>query len=154
STAANSTRTTPRRRPSLGESVSGQPFGLALYRAAWAALGFAVPGVLDARAARGKGDSSRRRERMGYAAMARPPGLLVWVHGASVGECMAALPLLSRLLAREGRHVLMTSGTVTSARLMAERLPRNAVHQFVPVDAPDAVARFLDHWRPDAGIFI
>ena len=50
--------------------------------------------------------------------------------------------------------MLVTSGTVTSAQLMAERLPPRAFHQFAPVDTPGSVARFLDHWRPDIGLFV
>jgi 3-deoxy-D-manno-octulosonic-acid transferase len=50
--------------------------------------------------------------------------------------------------------VLVTSGTVTSAQIMAERLPRRALHQFVPIDLPGATRRFLDHWKPDVGLFV
>jgi 3-deoxy-D-manno-octulosonic-acid transferase len=134
--------------------MANRTFGLALYRAAWSALGFATAPVLDRRAARGKEDPARRNERLGHAARARPGGTLIWIHGASVGECLAVLPLVSRLLERPGRNVMITSGTVTSAKLMAERLPARAFHQYVPVDAPDAVTRFLEHWRPDIALFV
>ncbi len=135
--------------------MTSRTFGLALYRAAWSAFGFAAAPVLGARAARGKEDLARRNERLGHAERARPEGTLIWVHGASVGECIAVLPLVSRLLTKPGRHVLLTSGTVTSAKLMAERLPGpRAFHQYVPLDAPDAVTRFLDHWRPDVALFV
>ena len=134
--------------------MTGRTFGLALYRAAWSALGFAVAPVLDRRAARGKEDPARRNERFGNAERARPPGTLIWIHGASVGECLAVLPLVSRLLEKPDRNVMITSSTVTSAKLMAERLPPRAFHQYVPLDAPDAVARFLAHWRPDLALFV
>ncbi len=62
--------------------------------------------------------------------------------------------LIDALLEDERRNVLVTSGTVTSARMMSERLPSRAIHQFVPIDLPSATARFLDHWRPDAGLFV
>ena len=150
---ANSTTTNcPRRR--LGETMTGRTFGLALYRAAWSALGFAAAPVLERRAARGKEDPARRNERFGHAERARPAGTLSWIHGASVGECLAVLPLVSRLLEKPDRTVLITSGTVTSAKLMAERLPPRAFHQYVPLDAPNAVARFLEHWRPDLALFV
>lgn len=134
--------------------MANRTFGLALYRAAWSALGFATAPVLDRRAARGKEDPARRNERLGHAALARPDGTLIWIHGASVGECLAVLPLVSGLLEPPGRSVMITSGTVTSAKLMAERLPPRAFHQYVPVDAPDAVNRFLEHWRPDIALFV
>ncbi|MGE4480735.1 3-deoxy-D-manno-octulosonic acid transferase [Acidocella sp.] len=108
--------------------------------------------MLRRRAMRGKEVAARLGEREGMTALARPAGRLVWVHAASVGETMSALPLI-RLLAARG-PVLLTTGTVTSARLAAERLPRGAVHQFAPLDVPGWVARFLDHWRPEAAVFL
>ncbi|MBB4284645.1 3-deoxy-D-manno-octulosonic acid transferase [Roseospira goensis] len=102
------------------------------------------------RRARGKEDPARLGERLGHAGRPRPDGPLVWLHGASVGEALSLLPLIDRMTAeRPGLSVLCTTGTVTSAALMAERLPPGAVHQFVPVDRVSGVRRFLDHWRPD-----
>lgn len=103
---------------------------------------------LDRRKARGKEDTSRFAERLGRPATPRPSGPLVWIHAASVGESLSMLPLIERLRARR-LGVLVTTGTVTSARLMAERLPEGALHQYVPVDRPGYVRGFLDHWRPD-----
>lgn len=108
--------------------------------------------VLRQRAARGKEDWTRMNERLGMAGVARPQGRLIWVHGASVGESLSALPLIEKL--KEDASVLVTSGTVTSAALLGQRLPLGVIHQFVPLDTPGAVERFLDHWRPDAGLFI
>jgi 3-deoxy-D-manno-octulosonic-acid transferase len=128
------------------------PLGLGLWRAFTAAASPFASLLLSQRAARGKEDRARLNERLGIASLPRPAGRLVWVHGASVGESLAALPLIEKLLA--GGSVLVTSGTVTSARIMEKRLPRGAIHQFVPLDMPKAVARFLDHWKPDAGLFV
>ncbi len=130
------------------------PLGLIAYRAATAVLTPIVPLLLRRRARRGKESRDRANERLGRDLPPRPDGPLVWVHGASVGECLAALPLIDALLADPHRNVLVTSGTVTSAALMAERLPPRALHQFVPIDTPRATARFLDHWRPDVGLFV
>jgi len=110
--------------------------------------------VLRNRATRGKEDESRLTERFGKSSLERPNGKLIWVHGASVGECLAALPMVSRLLDTPERSVLVTSGTVTSARILAERLPPRAFHQYAPIDRRDAVQRFLTHWRPDLALFI
>lgn len=131
-----------------------KPFGLTAYRVFSTLLSPAVPMLLKRRILRGKEHEERNRERLGYPALARPQGTLIWVHGASVGECIAALPLIDALMKALPCTVLVTSGTVTSAKLMAERLPAGAIHQFVPVDTPAATARFLDHWKPDVGLFV
>ncbi|MEM0946906.1 MAG: 3-deoxy-D-manno-octulosonic acid transferase [Pseudomonadota bacterium] len=94
----------------------------------------------------------RLAERRGWATQARPHGSLIWVHAASVGESLSALPLISRFI--EDHAVLVTSGTGTSARIMADRLPEGAIHQFAPIDTAPAVRAFFDHWRPDLGVFV
>jgi 3-deoxy-D-manno-octulosonic-acid transferase len=123
---------------------------LALYRAAtWAGLPL-IRLYLAYRRGRGKEDRARFGERLGIPGCARPEGPLIWAHAASVGESLALLPLIARIrILRPDAHVLMTTGTMTSARLLADRLPAGAFHQFVPVDRRAYVRRFLDHWRPD-----
>lgn len=114
-----------------------------------------VPRLLDARVKQGKEDAARVDERLGIAGVARPAGDLVWLHGVSVGETLSMLPLVERI--RKGRPdltILVTSGTVTSATLLAQRLPPGVIHQFAPVDGPGAVAQFLDHWKPALGILV
>jgi 3-deoxy-D-manno-octulosonic-acid transferase len=114
-----------------------------------------INALLRHRVRHGKEIAARLPERQGIAALPRPEGRLLWCHGASVGEALSALPLLTRFLAESpGWHALMTTGTVTSAHLLAERLPERAFHQFVPIDHPRWVARFLEHWRPDAGVWL
>jgi 3-deoxy-D-manno-octulosonic-acid transferase len=126
-----------------------RPFepALAFYRIATTLLGPLAPALLNWRRRRGKEDPRRMAERMGYPSLARPKGPLVWLHGASVGEGIALLPLVERLVAR-GLNVLVTTGTVTSATILAGRLPAGAQHQYLPLDIPRFLARFLDHWRP------
>ena len=130
------------------------PLGITVYRTATAALAPLVPLLLRRRILRGKEHSERTDERLGIASQPRPPGALVWVHGASVGECLAALPLIESLLAHACCNAIVTSGTVTSAKVMSDRLPERALHQFVPIDTPAATARFLDYWRPQVGLFV
>ena len=108
--------------------------------------------VLARRLARGKEHPQRLPERRGETRLTRPPGPLVWAHGASVGEMLAIMPLVEGVRARNF-NVLVTSGTVTSARLAEERLPPNVIHQFIPIDAPRYTARFLEHWQPSLGLF-
>lgn len=99
----------------------------------------------------GKEDPARLSERWGQSGCPRPEGPLVWMHGASVGEALSLLSLVTLLRRnRPDINLLMTTGTVTSARLMARRLPEGVLHQYVPVDHPVWVARFIAHWRPDA----
>ena len=107
--------------------------------------------VLARRLRRGKENPARLSERRGEAKIARPPGPLIWAHGASVGEMLALIPLVEGLRARNF-HVLVTSGTVTSARLAEERLPPGVVHQFIPLDAPRFTQRFIAHWRPNLAL--
>lgn len=102
----------------------------------------------------GKEDKDRFRERFGCPSFARPDGALIWAHAASVGESLSILPLIERLVEEnQGLNILVTTGTVTSARLMDERLPEGTFHQFFPIDQISFVRRFLDHWRPDLALW-
>jgi 3-deoxy-D-manno-octulosonic-acid transferase len=128
---------------------------LSLYRLATRALEPVAPLLLKRRAAKGKEDPSRLNERLALPTVARPDGKLVWLHGASVGESLSILPLVERLTAeRPEATILVTSGTVTSAELLARRLPTGVIHQFVPVDTPGGARRFIAHWRPDLAVFV
>lgn len=124
------------------------PFLMRSYRTATSILEPAVLGLLYWRQRKGREDRTRLGERQGYPSRARPTGHLVWVHGASIGETLSLLPIVERLTQR-GLTVLVTSGTRTSAALIARRLPPGAVHQYVPLDVPRYLRRFLDHWQPD-----
>lgn len=128
---------------------------LPLYKGLATALGPAIDVYLDRRVARGKEDPARLDERRGIADRPRPEGPLVWLHAASVGEAVGLLTLIRALRDRRpDLTLLMTTGTTTSAEAMGKRLPTAVIHQFVPVDRPAWVARFLDHWRPDLGIWM
>ena len=102
----------------------------------------------------GKEDETRIAERKGIASRHRPDGVLVWMHGASVGETSMLLPLIKRMLDDDpALHILVTSGTMTSAKIMADRLPPRAFHQMVPLDGPNFVERFLAHWQPNLAVW-
>lgn len=127
---------------------------LALYRAAAGLGGPVIRAYLTLRRMRGKEESARFGERLGVARRGRPDGPLVWAHAASVGESLSLLPLIERLvLAWPRLRVLVTTGTVTSAHLIAGRLPAQSFHQYIPVDRVPYVRRFLDHWRPDLALW-
>jgi len=108
--------------------------------------------MLARRAARAKEIPARMSERFGIASAPRPPGLLVWIHAASVGETISVLPVIDALAGQA--NVLLTTGTVTSAAIAAERLPAYAIHQFVPLDVPGWVDAFMAHWRPSIAVFV
>lgn len=143
---------------------------LRLWRAGGALAAPLLPLWLRRRARRGKEFPARLAERRGIAAMPRPAGTLLWLHAASVGESLSALPLLEALRqARPDVSVLMTTGTVTSARLLAQRLGGHGarpevsgempaspwlIHQVAPLDVAAWCDRFLGHWRPDAAVFV
>ena len=128
---------------------------LALYRLITRLIEPLAPRLLDRRAAQGKEDPARVDERLGVAGVERPDREVVWLHGVSVGETLSLLPLVERFRrARPDLTVLVTSGTVTSAELMARRLPPGVIHQYAPVDGPCAVAAFLDYWRPSLGVLV
>jgi 3-deoxy-D-manno-octulosonic-acid transferase len=129
------------------------PLVLRLYELACTAATPLTARLLAQRLDRGKEHPSRISERRGEASLPRPVGPLIWVHGASVGEILAVVPLIGRIRAQDF-SVLVTSGTVSSAALAAQRLPAGVLHQFVPLDAPQFVARFLNHWRPDLALFV
>lgn len=132
-----------------------RPDALQLYRIATGLLEPVAPALLTHRARRGKEDPARLAERLARADTLRPEGPLVWLHGASVGESLSILPLVERLRAERPKiTVLVTSGTTTSAALLAKRLPPGAIHQYVPIDAPGAAKRFIAHWRPSLAVFV
>ncbi|MGF1544062.1 MAG: 3-deoxy-D-manno-octulosonic acid transferase [Parvularculaceae bacterium] len=137
------------------DPFASAPLTLKAYRALGGLVGPALPLVLDARRRAGKEDPDRLAERRGVAGPSRPAGRLAWLHGGSVGEALSLLPLAARLkAARPATQILLTTGTVTAARLIAARLPVGAIHQYAPIDRPAYVRRFLDHWRPDAAVFV
>jgi 3-deoxy-D-manno-octulosonic-acid transferase len=126
---------------------------LRFYRRLSSAVVPLSPALISRRLKQGKEDPARIGERRGVSRDVRPNGPLVWIHGASVGEVLAAAGLIEKLRALNIR-ILLTSGTVTSAAIVAKRFPADIIHQYVPYDSPRYVARFLDHWRPSLALFI
>ena len=139
----------------IGPDDAGAPLSLRLYAALTGLAEPLAPGVLRSRVRKGKEDPARLGERLGHASAPRPAGPLAWLHGASVGEGLSLLPLVEAIRAgRPDAHILVTSGTRTSADLLARRLPKGVIHQYLPIDAPGPAQRFIAHWRPDLGVFV
>jgi 3-deoxy-D-manno-octulosonic-acid transferase len=129
--------------------------GMALYRCLTRLAMPMARLLLRRRLAKGKEEGPRIKEREGIASLARPDAPLAWLHAASVGEAQSALVLIERLLReRPDVRMLVTTGTVTSASHLKERLPPRAFHQYLPLDCPQWVERFLDHWRPDVAFWM
>lgn len=117
------------------------------------AEGFAKK-ILEKRLKEGKESPERVEERKGFPSKDRPEGHLIWLHAASVGESLSLLEVIRRLGIHDpDLHFLMTTGTRTSAEILAARLPDRCVHQFVPLDARVFVRRFLEHWKPDLAVW-
>ena len=131
------------------------PFLLTLYQKLTPFLERGVVAYLHRRSKKGKEDLNRLNERFGKASVERPKGKIAWFHGASVGEAVSLLPLLSRIR-REFPHVtpLVTTGTVTAATVIGKNLPKGCIHQYSPVDIPVWIHAFLDHWKPEIAVFV
>jgi 3-deoxy-D-manno-octulosonic-acid transferase len=142
----------------MGSDAAGRMGGSArlafgLYRVAGIAIRPVAPLLLGWRVRKGKEDPARLGERYGRTTVERPAGRLIWLHAASVGETIAVLPLIRKLRA-EKLGVLLTTVTVTSAKIADDRLPPGAIHQYAPIDCRPWTEAFLDHWRPDLAIFV
>ena len=135
--------------------LAKEPLSLKIYRSLSRAGEPIANFALRRRLQKGKEDPDRIDERRGITQRARPDGPLVWIHGASVGESLSVVPLVARLRERRSDlNFLVTTGTVTSANLMAKRLPEGAFHQYIPLDHPDFVTNFLDYWQPQMAVFV
>jgi len=128
---------------------------LPLYQTATALVEPFLPLWLYMRKLRGKEDAKRIRERYGYASKPRPKGALLWIHAASVGEANSVLMFIQKLKETLPElSIIITTGTVTSARLLAPRLPKDVIHQYVPLDTAEYTLRFMRHWKPEIALFV
>ena len=106
--------------------------------------------MMPRRVAKGKEDPVRLFEKYGIPSMPRPSGKLLWIHAASMGESLSVIPLIHEIKAHYPQwHILMTSGTVTSARVIEKRLGKDILHQYMPLDFHKFVKRFMNFWTPD-----
>ncbi len=123
------------------------------YLVASRAIPFIAPRLLKRRLARGKEDPARWREKLGQPSLPRPDGPLIWLHAVGLGETLALRGLIAAMAAQSDAQFLVTSTTRASAQVMAQNLPPRTRHQFLPLDAPGYLNRFLDHWRPSLSVW-
>lgn len=129
-------------------------FALRAYMALWRVLARVAPWHLKQRLSKGREDAARWREKLGQAGQPRPQGPVVWLNGVGVGEVMALRGVIEAMgRANPAVHFLLTSSARSSAEVVAANLPPRCIHQYLPLDAPAFVSRFLDHWRPDLSIW-
>jgi 3-deoxy-D-manno-octulosonic-acid transferase len=141
--------------PLTKQEATKPGLSLKAYRVLTRLAALLAPLILDWRTRRGKEEPEHRPERYGFASAPRPQGFLAWFHAASVGETNAALPVIEAIAAeRPEVRMLLTTATVTSARLARARLPKGVLHQYIPLDNQAFMQRFLDHWRPDLAILV
>ncbi len=132
---------------------SARPITLRLYRRLSTLATPLYGAIIDRRIKQGKEDPERIDERRGIPTLGRPAGSLIWIHGASVGEVLAAGELIERLRAM-GIRILLTSGTVTAATMVERRFRKDVIHQYIPFDNPRFVETFLEYWQPGLALFI
>lgn len=116
---------------------------------------FFIPLYMKKRCKLGKEDKLRVGERYGLASIQRPYGRLMWIHAASVGEANSILYLVKSILKKyPDLSVLVTTTTASSGKLMKNKLPVRAFHQYIAFDVNCWVKRFLDYWKPDFSLWV
>ena len=134
---------------------------LTTYNTIWELLKFILVPYLESRAKKGKEDIHRINERYGISKKSRPDGTLIWLHGTSVGESVAALALANSMKKNgfgknNKEFFLLTTNTMSAAKLIKNKIKKGlpAIHQYHPFDHPKFVFKFLKHWQPNMAIFL
>ena len=134
---------------------------LSTYNIIWKFLEKILPRYLEHRKKSGKEDIHRIHERYGNSKKIRPNGTLVWLHGTSVGESVAALALANSMIkngygSKSSENFLLTTNTLTAAKLIKDKIKKGlpAIHQYHPYDHPKFVGNFLEHWQPNMAVFL
>ncbi len=107
---------------------------------------------LKLRKFRKKEHETRYKEKLSIINVDRNNGFLVWMHVASVGEAMSILPLIDKFVDdKKINKILITSITLSSGKILEKKFSKNSkvTHQFLPLDIPIFIKKFLDHWKPN-----
>lgn len=79
----------------------------------------------------------------------------IWIHAVSVGEAESVFPLIKLIRQRHpGRPILVTTTTVSGSARVKSVLGNSVEHVYLPYDLPDAVARFLTHFKPAVALIM
>jgi 3-deoxy-D-manno-octulosonic-acid transferase len=128
---------------------------LSFYYAVWWLIGPVIHIFLLYRCWRGKENPRRLKERWGIGLRPRPHGQVIWVHAASVGETQMVLPIIRSLLEHHPKlHIVLTTGTTTSAQVVHKAGIDRIGHQVTPLDHPWVINTFLHHWRPALTLWV
>jgi 3-deoxy-D-manno-octulosonic-acid transferase len=133
--------------------VAKQPLTLRAYLAATHVVPFLAKLHLKKRIARGKEHPTRWTEKLGQPSVARPDGILIWLHAVGLGEVLSLRGLIAQMASITDAHFLVTSSTLAGASAFSQNMPPRTIHQFLPLDAPNYRHAFLDHWQPDLCIW-
>lgn len=99
------------------------------------------------------GYRSRLRERFGFVKPSETP--CIWIHAVSVGETMAAIPLIKKLkIDYPNVPIIVTNMTPTGADRVKAAFGDTVLQTFIPYDLPGSVARFLDRTQPKLAIIL
>ena len=102
-----------------------------------------------------KEDLTRILEKLSFPSKNRKKGKLIWFHAASVGELMSIVPLVKSLESNKKiKTILITTSTLSSAKIFKQLDFKKSIHQFFPIDFLYFSNRFIDYWKPEIAIFI
>ena len=113
------------------------------------------PIIIIYRIIKKKEDPRRFLEKIGNFNKKNTNDNLIWFHGSSVGEILSIIPLIEKLEKRKNiKKILITSNTLSSAKIIKKLKLKKTFHQFFPLDTEFLVEKFLNHWKPKAVFFI
>tara|TARA_B100000900_G_scaffold179436_1_gene152050 strand:- start:179 stop:1414 length:1236 start_codon:yes stop_codon:yes gene_type:complete len=116
---------------------------------------FFSPIIIIFRLFKGKEDTSRFTEKIGFFSKKRNKGKLIWFHGASVGEIQSIIPLVEKFEKNKKiKQILITSNTLSSSFIIKNLKFKKTIHQFFPIDCNFISQKFLDYWNPSKAFFI
>ncbi len=116
---------------------------------------FFSPLILIIRLLKKKEDYKRFYEKFTFFSKKRVKGKLIWFHAVSVGELLSIIPLIRNLEKDKNiKQILITTSTLTSAKLFEKYDFSKTIHQFFPIDNNFFTKRFLKYWKPNLAIFV
>ncbi len=113
------------------------------------------PFIILLRLLKKKEDFTRFKEKLSFFTKNRSKGKLIWFHGASVGEFQSIIPLLEKYnKSKKIDQILVTSNTLSSAKVISKIQLKKITHQFFPIDNNLIVKRFINYWKPSIALFV